>query len=83
MRKVVRDSKLEITCEGCNLITGKSKVTIPHLEGRSNKLRASVFGGISPEDQKWNYNFVVSGSGKIIISAKTAKAGTLNLEINV
>ena len=83
MRKVIRDSQLHISCEGCNLTTGKSKISMPHLEGRSNKLRASVFGGISPEDQKWNYNFVVSGSGKIIITVKTAKAGTINLEINV
>ncbi len=83
IRKVIKDSQLIIVCDGCELTTGKSKVSIPHLEGRSNKLRASVFGGISPEDQKWNYNFVVSGSGKIIITAKTAKAGTIKLEINI
>lgn len=82
-RKIIRDSELVITCDGCTLVSGKAKLTVPHLEGRSNKLRASVFGGISPEDQKWNYNFIVGGTGKITVTVKTAKAGIIYLEIDI
>ncbi|MCY3410727.1 MAG: carboxypeptidase [Candidatus Heimdallarchaeota archaeon] len=83
-RKVVKDSELKIECDGCVLLAPiKNKVSVPHLEGRSNKLRASVFGGLSPEDQKWTYNFTVLGTGLVHVTITTARAGTLHKTLEI
>ncbi|MHA2169953.1 MAG: M14 family metallopeptidase, partial [Candidatus Kariarchaeaceae archaeon] len=59
-RNAVKDNELRIELgEGCELVSPlQKKIKFDHLEGRSNKLRNSFFAPFSPEDQKWNYEFV-------------------------
>ncbi len=82
-RKVIRQNRIHIECDACELVASKNKITFPHLEGRSNKMRASVFGGFSQEDQKWKYNFVIHGKGRVNIKVITAKAGSIQIDIEL
>ncbi len=85
-RKIIIDGQLEITLENCDMVSSKKyKIKIPHLQGRSNKLRNNMFFQLSPEDQKWIYDFTVQGNSGANIKLKvtTEKAGTANLTINL
>jgi hypothetical protein len=85
-RKIIIDGQLEISLENCEMVSSKKfKVKIPHLQGRSNKLRNNMFLQFSPEDQKWTYDFTVKGNSgaKISLKASTEKAGTSNQIISL
>ncbi len=80
-KKVIRDSELRISCEGdCKLLAPvEEKVKLPHLEGRSNKLRNNFFAPYCSEDQRWRYEFTVEGvpGSKIHVTAWSQKAGAI------
>ncbi len=85
-RKIIIDGQLEITLENCDMVSSKKyKIKIPHLQGRSNKLRNNMFFQFSPEDQKWIYDFTVTGESgaNITLKATTERAGTAKLTINI
>ncbi|MHA2252056.1 MAG: M14 family metallopeptidase [Candidatus Kariarchaeaceae archaeon] len=87
-RKVIKENELLIECVGGATLYAptKNRVKFPHLEGRSNKMRSSLFMPYSPEDNKWKYEFVVQGNSgsKVQLTVSTDRGGrevlTLDLE---
>ncbi|MHA2249544.1 MAG: M14 family metallopeptidase [Candidatus Kariarchaeaceae archaeon] len=86
-RKVVKENELRIECgEGAELLVPtKKKTKFPHLQGRSNKLRKSLFFPYSPEDQKWTTSLVIHGKegSEVRIDAYSERAGTAKLKISL
>ncbi|MCY3413024.1 MAG: carboxypeptidase [Candidatus Heimdallarchaeota archaeon] len=85
MRKVAHEGKLKIEGEVELIAPIKDEITIPHLQGRSNKMRASIFGGLSPEDQKWTYNVVVKAKPgtKVTFRVSFDRAGKDSLSVEL
>ncbi|MEB3227076.1 MAG: carboxypeptidase, partial [Synechocystis sp.] len=67
---------------GVTLITGKIRQELPHLEGRSNKAKASRANGI---DYRRHLEWVVQGSpgATLVITAIAERAGTVRTEIKL
>lgn len=60
-RNLVRPLRMQIAVpRDCALVSGKQRLNIGHLEGRSNKLRA-FFGGAEPTDNERHVEWVVEG----------------------
>lgn len=71
--------------EGCELIIGKKKVELDHLEGRSNKLDISSSQGSSPMDNRAKVEWTVKAptGSTVTYEILTDRAGVLRGELTL
>ena len=74
-------AELELS-EGVQIINGKRRVEINHLEGRSNKLEVSSTWGSGATDHRTRVEWVLHGleGSKVILSVLSERAGTIHIE---
>jgi hypothetical protein len=82
---VTKPVKVEIEVgDGGEIVSGKPEVEIGHLSGRVNQYNSLSFGGgVYPLDSRAITEWIVRkpGGGTIIVTAGSAKAGTVKQEI--
>jgi len=85
-RKAVRPVRAEIKLEeGNKLLSGKARLELGHLEGRSNKLDAFFGGSSSPTDNRARAEWVVQGKpgDKVKVKVLSERAGSLEAEVEL
>ncbi len=84
-RNAIRPVRVEIKApESVEILTGKAKSEIGHLEGRSNKI-GSIFTIASPTDNRGRIEWTVKGpqGAKIQFHIHCERAGSLRREISL
>lgn len=79
-RKATRTVRVELSLPaGVELISGRRKVDLGHLEGRSNKMDVTALGSTSQTDNRAWREWVVRGpeGAEIEVSIEAARAGAL------
>ena len=82
-RKVSREVRVELELpEGAELITGKKKTKLGHLEGRSNKI-GQTFGFASPTDNRARAEWSIKAKAgqKLSLSILSDRAGNIHKEV--
>ena len=82
-RNVVRPLFAELDLpESCQIIHGKRRQELGHLEGRSNKLDVTAQGASSPMDNRARLEWTLSApiNSKITLHITSERAGKLTLE---
>lgn len=77
--KAVRPVRIELSLpDGATLQSGKARVELGHLEGRSNKISAAYYGS-SPTDNRAKAEWLVHapGGGEVTLTAVAERAGVL------
>jgi murein tripeptide amidase MpaA len=71
--------------EGVSIVTGKRKMDLGHLGGRSNKFDVATVWGYSGTDNRARVEWVLHGNpgGVIKITVKSERAGTIHREITL
>jgi len=80
---VMRSVRVELEIpEGVELLNGRQKEEIGHLEGRSNKI-GSIFSVASPTDNRGRLEWTLKGSQgtKLEIHIMSERAGTIRQEV--
>jgi len=83
-RKATRPVRLELELpEGVELINGKRRVELTHLEGRSNKLDVTMVGDAGPTDNRARYEWVIRApEGSIAnLNIISERAGVIHREL--
>jgi murein tripeptide amidase MpaA len=84
-RKSIRPVRAEIELsEGATLVSGKRRVEIGHLEGRSNKLEVSIYS-TSPTDNRGKVEWVVKAptGSEVSIMVASERAGTIHRKVRL
>jgi len=79
-RKAVRPVRIELDLpEGVQLLTGKSRVELSHLEGRSNKLEQFVLWGTTGTDNRARTEWVIHApqGSKLKLQVLSERAGSI------
>jgi murein tripeptide amidase MpaA len=83
-RKAIRPVRVELDLpDGVELVSGKAKTEVGHLEGRSNKLGVSATSGASPTDNLARGEWVLRAptGTKVGIIVLSERAGKLQRQI--
>lgn len=83
-RKATRPVRVELDLpEGVELVTGKAKTDLGHLEGRSNKVYAMAHFATSPTDNRTDAQWVVTGPAGAEIGVKilSDRAGSMERRV--
>ena len=83
-RKAVRPVRAEMELgEGVELASGKPRIELGHLEGRSNKMEPDVLWGMSPTDNRARAEWVVHGKpgDTVTTHVLSERAGSLHKTI--
>lgn len=79
-RKAVRPARVELTLpKAAKLISGKQRVELGNLEGRSNKFEVAAVSGASPTDHRARTEWVVHAEpgSELVLQISSERAGTI------
>ena len=85
-RKAVRPVRLELELpQGARLVSGKRRVELGHLEGRSNKLDVTSMGASSPTDNRLRAEWVIHAPAgtDVPLHVRSERAGTLHYVVHL
>jgi len=85
-RSIVRPVRVEMEiAEGCNLINGKLKSELAHLQGRSNELELVPIWESNPTDNRARLEWVITGKvgDQVVFHIISERAGTLHRVITL
>jgi len=83
-RQLVRPVRVELELpEGVELVNGKRKVELGHLEGRSNNLSVTAQGAENPTDNRARAEWVIRapGSASLSVNILSERAGSLKRQV--
>jgi len=85
-RKAVRPVRAELELpEGAQLASGKKRMEVGHLEGRSNKFDVTTCWGESPTDNRMRVEWVVSAKpgSSLKLHVLSERAGSIHREVQL
>jgi murein tripeptide amidase MpaA len=85
-RKAARPIRIELDLpEGATLLTGKNRVELSHLEGRSNKLDIFALWGIAGTDNRARSEWVIKAphGSTIELQVRSERAGSLIRQVRL